>query len=161
MSHATASSPASAEIITFRARIPDASAAAKDSAQQYALARLIPVLDQLDHGIVLRDVDGTTHLNRLADMELANPGGPLQQRGGTLSAVEPDEAALLRRALADASVRGRRRVLTLRGPARTLNISIAPVQAVGVACRFPRSSCCPGGACAHASQRSGSLLPTA
>jgi DNA-binding CsgD family transcriptional regulator len=129
MTHATASSPASAEIIAFRSRIHDATS--KDCARHQPPTCLISVLDQLDHGIVLNDVDGLAHLNRLADLELAEPGGPLHVRDGSLSAAEPDEAALLRRSLSDASLRGKRRVLTLHGRARTLNVSIAPVQSAG------------------------------
>lgn len=134
MAHATASSPASAEIIAFRSRAHESPT--RDGAGQEALASLIPVLDQLDHGIVLHDVDGRAHLNRLADLELAEPGGPLHLRDGSLSATAPDEAALLRRALSDASLRGRRHVLTLHGPTRTLSVSIAPVQGAA-ACAEP------------------------
>lgn len=146
MAHAALSATLPAEIIPFR---PAGYQPIEDDLPHPAERYLLAVLDQLDHGVICQDVDGRTRANRLAAEELAEPGGPLLLRDGVLSAVDARDAGLLHRALCDASTCQRRRLLEVRGPARSLTLSIVPAQGtategqpVPALVMLPRSGLC-------------------
>lgn len=146
MVHTALAATFPAEIIPFR---PAGYRPIKDDLPHPAERYLLAVLDQLDHGVICQDVDGRTQANRLATQELAEPGGPLMLRDGALSAVDARDASLLTRALREASTRQRRRLLEVRGPARSLTLSVVPAlgaategEPVPALVMLPRSGLC-------------------
>lgn len=124
MLHALASLPDSAELTAFRAGATPANSDAHGAGT--AMKQVLAILDQLDHGVVLQFLDRTTYFNRMASVELEEPGGPLRLEGGALSTSDLGNTDQLQRALCEASTRGRRRVIELHGKARSLTLSVVP-----------------------------------
>ncbi|WP_374662815.1 helix-turn-helix transcriptional regulator [Inhella sp.] len=85
------------------------------------------VLDELDVGIVIADVEGQlVHANRRARHELT-ADHPLQLFAGRVRAREACDVAPLHNALAGAAQGGRRRLLTLDAAGEALALAVVPV----------------------------------
>ncbi|HEU0289991.1 MAG TPA: LuxR C-terminal-related transcriptional regulator [Burkholderiales bacterium] len=88
-------------------------------------------LDEIDYGVLLlRDTTTVAHANHSARAELQGDH-PLQLAGSTLRVRYPRDAAALRDAIAAATGRGMRRMLTLGLVPRQLTVSVVPVTTHG------------------------------
>jgi len=100
-----------------------ADASTPDSVQAGLLAR---VLDEMDHGLLLVDLNGRIlHANRPGRRELAG-GRALRQVEGTLWAAQPAWQAKLRQALKDAE-RDCRSIVELDPEGETLSLAFVPL----------------------------------
>jgi len=95
-----------------------------------AAAWLLPVMDEVDHGLVLLDAAGTVlHLNHSARTGL-QAGGLLQvMPDGRLAPDHPDDLAAWQRAIDDAQCRGLRTLVCLGGRPALSAVSVVPVDA--------------------------------
>jgi len=92
-------------------------------------AWLESVLDELDVGVVVVDVDGQLqHANRRARHELT-ADHPLQLFAGRVRAREASDVAPLHQALLGTQCGGRRRLLTLDAQGEALCVAVVPVPA--------------------------------
>jgi len=88
---------------------------------------LAGALDELDYGILLLVDDGhAAHVNHAARMEIGDDH-PLQILGGSLRARSGRDVAPLHDAIAQASLRGLRRLLTVGQGVRRTSLSIVPL----------------------------------
>jgi DNA-binding CsgD family transcriptional regulator len=115
-----------AEVIT----LPRASPRRPSTDQDNGLRQILPILDQVDCGIVLCFSEGGFLCNRAADQELSKTDSPLRLCDGILMACEPNDTLIVRRAIHDAMVLRRRRLIELSGPARTLAVAVVPAPSV-------------------------------
>jgi DNA-binding CsgD family transcriptional regulator len=100
-----------------------ADAPTPDSLQAGLLAR---VLDEMDHGLLLVDLNGRIlHSNRPARRELVG-GRALRDSEGTLAAAQPAWQAKLRQALKDAE-RDCRSIVELDPEGETLSLAFVPL----------------------------------
>jgi DNA-binding CsgD family transcriptional regulator len=99
-----------------------------DTGAQLAWQWLAAALDELDYGILLL-VDGAhaAHVNHAARVEL-DGAHPLLLLGGRLRARSAHDVAPLHDALAQASLRGLRRLLSVGDDAQRTSISIVPLE---------------------------------
>jgi DNA-binding CsgD family transcriptional regulator len=113
----------------FAAAAAHSAAAAARSAPPAAWRWLAAALDELDYGIVVL-FDGThvVHINDAARVEL-DEEHPLQLHGDELRARLPRDIAPLHDAVADAALRGMRRLLTVGKDARRTSVSVVPLDA--------------------------------
>ena len=95
---------------------------------------LAAALDELDYGIVLlKERTHIIHFNEAARSEL-DGGHPLQRVGDRLQTRLPRDMAPLRDAVADASHRGLRRLLSLGEESKKRSLSVIPLDSAGRAC---------------------------
>ena len=96
------------------------------------LSRLLSaMLDEIDYGVVLvLDETVVGHVNHAARVELGRDH-PLQLLGDELRARRACDATPLREALAAATQRGMRRMLTLGDPARAVSVAVVPLSSGG------------------------------
>jgi DNA-binding CsgD family transcriptional regulator len=98
------------------------------SASAACLSWLSAALDELDYGMLLV-AKGTrvVHANHAARVEL-DAEHPLQMLGQRLSAKYPKDAVPLNDALADAALRGLRKLLSIGQPERRVGIAVVPLE---------------------------------
>jgi DNA-binding CsgD family transcriptional regulator len=113
----------SAEVIT----LPRASPRCPSTHQDNGLSYVLPILDQVDCGIVLCSTEGGLLCNRAADQQLSKTDSPLRLCDGMLVASEPNDTLIVRRTIHDAMVLRRRRLIELSGPTRALAVAVVPV----------------------------------
>ncbi len=112
---------------SYLARPLDVPTWADDSASLVTWHCLAATLDELDYGIVVLVGDGRSVLvNRAAQTEL-DESHPLHISAGALRARASGDAARLHDAVAQASIRGLRRMLVLGRPTRPTTVSIVPL----------------------------------
>ena len=86
------------------------------------------VLDEIDYGMVLVDVEARVlHANQAARAEL-HQDHPLVLRGDEVEARRPADALLLRNAITDACGRSLRRLLTLGEEPQRASIAVVPLR---------------------------------
>jgi DNA-binding CsgD family transcriptional regulator len=92
---------------------------------------LSAMLDEIDYGVVLvLDESVVGHVNHTARVELGRDH-PLQLLGDELRPRRACDAAPLREALAAATQRGMRRMLTLGEPAKSVSVAVVPLSSAG------------------------------
>ena len=112
-----------------------ASPVASESVPPVIWRWLTAALDELDYGIVLLfDGAHVVHTNHAARVEL-DAGHPLQILGGKLRARLGSDVAPLHAALAEAALRGLRRLLVLGDESRRSSVSIVPLDAADAGAR--------------------------
>ncbi|MBZ8140406.1 LuxR family transcriptional regulator [Rubrivivax gelatinosus] len=85
------------------------------------------MLDEIDYGLLLLDSTGSVRWrNHRAQAEL-DASHPLQISGGRISAVLPEDAAHLATAVADATQRGTREMLTLGSGRQRVSLAVVPL----------------------------------
>jgi DNA-binding CsgD family transcriptional regulator len=91
----------------------------------FGTSMLLRLLDEIDYGMALVTIDGTTvFTNRQAVQELES-AGPLEMIRGQLHATDADDHDLLRLAIANAG-RARRALVTLGDEDHLLSVAVQP-----------------------------------
>lgn len=115
--------PAAAPTARLKAR-PLALAGLTDTGLQTSL--LAATLDEIDYGMLLVDsLSEVLQCNRAARVELADH--PLRLLGNRLRARELRDMVPLHKALLDACLRGKRRLLVVGGPGERRTLAIVPL----------------------------------
>ncbi len=92
---------------------------------------LVATLDEIDYGVLLlRDATTVAHANHSARTELEGDH-PLQLAGNSLRARHAQDAPRLREAIAAATGRGTRRMLTLGLSPKQVTVAVVPVTTHG------------------------------
>lgn len=94
--------------------------------------RLTQLLDTLDHAVLLLDSDGRVEqMNKAARLTL-DDGHPLQLDDGRLQPRQAQDAKARHDALLAAATRGLRRMLSLGGGRRRIDVAVVPLAPLGL-----------------------------
>ena len=89
---------------------------------------LAQMLDEVDYGMVLlAEYSNVLHSNHVARTELEQPEHPLQMLGQTLRVRRAQDVVPLHAAVAEATTRGLRRLLTLGADEHRISLAVVPL----------------------------------